>query len=142
MHAFSNSLSGCSDHCSTEGTSMRITSFARLPRHSQQLAPLIYAVCMGLVVAAVMLLAPPANAFVLGDAVSLQSHNFPTFYIRHSSDGIQAVIAEIGTSAAEREAATFRIVQGLAGGGTVSIESGTLPGHFLRHQNFQVKLDP
>lgn len=35
----------------------------------------------------------------------------------------------------------FRITTGLAGGGTVSLESANLPGHFLRHRNHEVWLD-
>ncbi|HET9141307.1 family 43 glycosylhydrolase [Actinophytocola sp.] len=35
----------------------------------------------------------------------------------------------------------FRIVPGLSGGGTISLESANFPGYFLRHRNFEVWLD-
>lgn len=38
------------------------------------------------------------------------------------------------------KAGSFKMVKGLAGDNTVSFESLEYPGYFLRHQNFQLKL--
>ncbi|MBY8850567.1 AbfB domain-containing protein, partial [Saccharothrix sp. MB29] len=35
----------------------------------------------------------------------------------------------------------FRIVAGLAGSGTVSLESANFPGYYLRHRDFQVYVE-
>jgi hypothetical protein len=36
----------------------------------------------------------------------------------------------------------FRIVPGLAGNGTVSLESANFPGYYLRHRNHEVWVEP
>jgi GH43 family beta-xylosidase len=64
------------------------------------------------------------------------SHNFPDRFIRHS--GLRARIDPNVTNLADSQ---FRIVPGLAGSGTVSLESANNPGFFLRHRNFEVWLE-
>jgi hypothetical protein len=74
---------------------------------------------------------------LLGRAVSLRSSNVPDRYVRHADHlGQLSPIA----SSLERSDASFRVVPGLAGDGTVSLESVNYPGHFLRHQGFRIKL--
>src|SRR5688500_18929012 len=60
---------------------------------------------------------------------TLQSFNFPDRYVRHANyyGEITGVSSE-----AERKEATFHIVPGLAGQGTVSFEAVNLPGYYLR----------
>lgn len=63
----------------------------------------------------------------------LSSYNFPDRFIRHWEyrARIEAGVAPLADS-------QFRTVTGLAGGGTVSLESANFPGYFLRHRNFEV----
>jgi len=65
--------------------------------------------------------------------VRLRSQNFPDRYIRHAN--FRGRIDANVTSLADSQ---FRIVTGLAGGGTVSLESTNFPGYYLRHRNFEV----
>jgi GH43 family beta-xylosidase len=66
----------------------------------------------------------------------LRTHADPNRYVRHADhrgrvDANPALLAD----------SQFRLVPGLAGGGTVSLESTNFPGHYLRHENFEVWLD-
>jgi GH43 family beta-xylosidase len=65
--------------------------------------------------------------------VRLRSQNNADRYIRHWN--FRARIEANVTSLADSQ---FRIVTGLAGSGTVSLESTNLPGYFLRHRNFEL----
>jgi GH43 family beta-xylosidase len=60
-------------------------------------------------------------------------HNTTDRFIRHAS--FRARIDANVTNLADSQ---FRIVPGLAGSGTVSLESTNFPGYFLRHRNFEV----
>jgi GH43 family beta-xylosidase len=64
------------------------------------------------------------------------SHNYPDRCIRH--DSFRARIDPNVTTLADSQ---FRIVPGLAGSGTVSLESANYPGYFLRHRNFELWLE-
>ena len=69
---------------------------------------------------------------------SYRSWNNPDRYIRHrlSLGYIDVIVA---SDKLGREDATFRLVPGLAGRCN-SFESVNYPGHFLRHQDFRLKL--
>jgi hypothetical protein len=68
---------------------------------------------------------------------SLQSYNFPDFYIRHRN-----FLGEISTisSTLDKQDATFKIVTGLADSNCISFQSQNNPGAYLRHQEFRIKL--
>ncbi len=65
--------------------------------------------------------------------VRLRSQNVSNGYIRHYN--FRARVEANVTVLADSQ---FRIVTGLAGSGTVSLESANFPGYFLRHKNFEV----
>jgi len=69
---------------------------------------------------------------------SFRSWNYPDRYIRHrlSLGYIDPIVA---SDKLGRKDATFRFVPGLAGR-CRSFESVNYPGHFLRHQNYRLKL--
>ncbi len=69
--------------------------------------------------------------------ISLQSYNYPNFYIRH-----QYFFGELTviSSTLDKQDATFKIVPGLADPSYVSFESLNYPNYYLRHQNFRIKL--
>lgn len=62
--------------------------------------------------------------------VRLRSHNLTTGYLRHWE--FRAKVESNVTTLADSQ---FRIVTGLNGGGTVSLESANFPGYYLRHRN-------
>ncbi|MFI6855004.1 family 43 glycosylhydrolase [Streptomyces sp. NPDC050416] len=64
------------------------------------------------------------------------SYNLPDRFIRHYDyrARIEANVTKLADS-------QFRVVPGLAGSGTVSLESANLPGYYLRHRNFEVWLE-
>ncbi|MES5818771.1 family 43 glycosylhydrolase [Streptomyces sp. RG80] len=61
------------------------------------------------------------------------SYNFADRFIRHWEyrAKIEANVSPLADS-------QFRVVTGLAGSGTVSLESANFPGYYLRHKNFEV----
>jgi hypothetical protein len=65
--------------------------------------------------------------------VRLKSFNVPTRFVRHY-DFRARLDADVATLADSQ----FRIVTGLAGAGTVSLESTNFPGYYLRHRNFEM----
>ena len=69
---------------------------------------------------------------------SFRSWNYPDRYMRHrlSLGYIDPIVANDKLG---RKDATFRLVPGLAGR-CRSFESVNYPGHFLRHQNYRLKL--
>lgn len=81
------------------------------------------------------LLGSPFASLVNSDS-SFQAYNFPDRFIRHSND-LGAVEPSMGNPAS----ITFRVVPGLAGR-CVSLQSVDVPGQFLRHQNWRLRLSP
>ncbi|TDC42179.1 AbfB domain-containing protein [Micromonospora sp. KC213] len=63
----------------------------------------------------------------------LRSHNVADRYIRHWE--FRGRIDANVTAPADSQ---FRIVTGLAGTGTVSLESTSNPGYYLRHKNYEI----
>ncbi|MER7727452.1 family 43 glycosylhydrolase [Streptomyces sp. NPDC096323] len=68
--------------------------------------------------------------------VRLSSYNYPGHFVRHrdSRGRIDPDVSPLADS-------QFRVVTGLAGGGTVSLEAANFPGFFLRHKNYEVWLE-
>ncbi|MGO4428647.1 AbfB domain-containing protein, partial [Streptomyces sp. MCAF7] len=65
--------------------------------------------------------------------IRLSSYNYPDRFIRH-----WAYRAKIEANLSPLADSQFRVVTGLAGTGTVSLESANFPGYFLRHKNNEV----
>jgi hypothetical protein len=89
-----------------------------------------------------------ANLFALdpGPLVSLQSTSPGTTsgYVKHNDtdDGIVLAPVTAASSAIDKQAATFVEATGLANPSCISFESIDRPGSYLRHQNFQLHLQP
>ena len=89
-----------------------------------------------------------ANLFALdpGPLVSLQSTAPGTNagYIKHDDldDGVVLAPVTASSSATDKQDATFVEAAGLANPSCVSFESIDRPGSYLRHQNFQLHLQP
>ncbi|MFG1670064.1 family 43 glycosylhydrolase [Streptomyces sp. Y7] len=66
----------------------------------------------------------------------LSSYNLADGFVRHWEyrARVEAGVSPLADS-------QFRAVTGLAGGGTVSLESANFPGYYLRHKNFEVWLE-
>ncbi|MEV4825159.1 family 43 glycosylhydrolase [Micromonospora sp. NPDC049274] len=67
--------------------------------------------------------------------VRLRSHDLATSYIRHYD--YRARVEPNVTNLADSQ---FRIVGGLAGAGSVSLESTNFPGYYLRHYGFALSI--
>jgi GH43 family beta-xylosidase len=65
--------------------------------------------------------------------VRLNSYAYPDRYVRHYDYRVklEANVTNLADS-------QFRLVPGLAGAGTVSLESTNFPGYYLRHRNLEV----
>jgi GH43 family beta-xylosidase len=66
----------------------------------------------------------------------LSALTHPDRHVRHLADR-----ARLDANVTDLADSQFRIVPGLAGNGTVSLESANHPGHYLRHRDFEVWLD-
>ena len=84
-------------------------------------------------------LLPPlaAMTYAQGREASFKLWNFQTRYIRHRQS--LGYLEEIRDRLGKKDA-SFRIVPGLAGTNCSSFESMNYPGHYLRHENFRIKL--
>ncbi|BBH69441.1 hypothetical protein ACTI_61260 [Actinoplanes sp. OR16] len=65
--------------------------------------------------------------------VRLRSYNTADRYVRHWE-----YRARLDTNVTVLADSQFRIVSGLGGSGTISLESTNFPGYYLRHRNFEV----
>ena len=65
--------------------------------------------------------------------VRLRSGTYPDRFVRHWD--YRARVEANVTNLADSQ---FRIVTGLSGSGTISLESTNFPGYYLRHKNFEV----
>jgi hypothetical protein len=89
-----------------------------------------------------------ANLFALdpGPLVSLQSTapGSTSDYVKHddTDDGVVLAPVTAGSSGTDKQDATFVKAAGLANPSCVSFESIDKPGSYLRHQNFQLHLQP
>ncbi|MGP3982395.1 family 43 glycosylhydrolase [Streptomyces sp. KR80] len=68
--------------------------------------------------------------------VRFSSYNHPDRFIRHWE--FRGKLEPNVTNLADSQ---FRVVPGLAGSGTVSLESANYPGYYLRHKNFELWLE-
>lgn len=76
-----------------------------------------------------------------GNFVSLESVNFPNYYVRHC--GFRIRIDPRQETQLYKDDASFKMVAALNGRqGYISFESRNYPGRFIRHRNFQLWLDP
>ncbi|MFF3499604.1 family 43 glycosylhydrolase [Streptomyces sp. NPDC003247] len=81
----------------------------------------------------------PDFGIPVADGVTPQrfsSYNVPDRFVRHWEyrARVEADVSPLADS-------QFRVVTGLAGSGTVSLESANFPGYYLRHRNFEVWLE-
>ncbi|MDQ0171326.1 glycosyl hydrolase 53 family protein [Paenibacillus tundrae] len=65
----------------------------------------------------------------------IESYNFPGRFLRHAN-----FQARIDQNVSPLDDSKFKIVPGLAGGGTISFESTNFPGYYLKHSNYQLVL--
>ncbi|GIH08919.1 hypothetical protein Rhe02_69860 [Rhizocola hellebori] len=72
--------------------------------------------------------------------VSIQSVNFPGYYLRQS--GFDFVLAASDGTSGFAADATFRRVAGLADPGWSSFQSYSFPDRYIRHFNYLLRLDP
>ena len=77
-------------------------------------------------------------ASLVGQEVSFQASNYRDRFIRHR---FALGYTDRLTDDLSRNDATFRIVPGLAGS-CISLESRNFPNHFLRHQDWRIRLAP
>lgn len=75
-----------------------------------------------------------------GDTVSLESTNFPGYYLRHRNN--QMWVERNDNSALFRADASFHRRAGLADSAGVSFESTNFPGRYIRHNQYDLNLQP
>lgn len=80
--------------------------------------------------------------FAIGAVIGLEPAGLAGFRVRHRD--YRGRVDRIGadSSALDRADSSFTVRAGLADGSCVSFESANYPGHFLRHRDWHVWLDP
>lgn len=73
------------------------------------------------------------------NCISLESLNFPGFYLKN--ENFKIVLKPADGSKDFNENATFRKVPGLADSSLISFESYAYPGRYIRHKNFILQVD-
>jgi len=81
---------------------------------------------------------PKTSKELHGKTVTLLKYGTKSYYVGHQS--LHASIVK--RAQVKPENIQFKIVPGLADENHLSFESVDLPGHFLRHQGWRVKLHP
>jgi hypothetical protein len=79
----------------------------------------------------------PVEKKVEGDIISLQSHNYPDHFIQHKD--LKGELTPVETDIDKKDA-MFRIVPGLVDSSLISFEAVSMPGYYLRHENFRIHL--
>jgi hypothetical protein len=83
----------------------------------------------------------PGHPNLLNEAVSLESVNFPTFFLRHQDFRLK--LAQNDNSPLFEDDASFYPVDPLTRFGfSHSFEATKIPGSFIRHRDFHLRLDP
>ncbi len=79
-----------------------------------------------------------------GSTISLRAttSGFTDRYIRHQNFNAVTSVISSSSSTLDKTDATFVVRRGLASGSCVSFEARAYPGFFLRHFDYQLRLDP
>jgi hypothetical protein len=72
--------------------------------------------------------------------VSLESINFPGYYLRRNASN-QLVLQQFDGTTAFNQDATFIITAGLADSAKISLQSYSQPGYYIRHYSYVLRLD-
>jgi alpha-L-arabinofuranosidase B-like protein/glycosyl hydrolase family 2 len=67
---------------------------------------------------------------------------FSTRYLRHRAGLARTDVVDAGSDATLKSDATFIVRRGLADSSCYSLESRNVPGQYLRHRDFRVRLEP
>lgn len=73
-------------------------------------------------------------------SVSLESINFPGYFIRKNASN-QIVLAQYDSTAAFNQDATFNLVAGWADSSKVSFQSYSAPTYYIRHYNYVLRVE-
>jgi hypothetical protein len=79
----------------------------------------------------------PSEKQVKGELISLQSYNYPDYFIRQKDFLGEITII---TSDSDKKDATFKITPGLADNNLITFESVSYPGYYLRNEDFRINL--
>jgi non-reducing end alpha-L-arabinofuranosidase len=79
-----------------------------------------------------------------GSTISLRATTAccTTRYVRHQNNNVVTSVVTSGSSALDKNDASWIVRRGLANNACVSFESRNFPGDFLRHFNFQLRRQP
>ncbi|KAK7025217.1 alpha-N-arabinofuranosidase [Favolaschia claudopus] len=91
-----------------------------------------------------------ATGLVSGPGITVGSHVSlrattsccTTRYIAHTGATVNTQVVSASDSNALKLSASWNVVSGLANSACVSFESRDTPGSFIRHSNFQLRIDP
>ncbi|KAM0276097.1 hypothetical protein ACHAQH_007070 [Verticillium albo-atrum] len=97
------------------------------------------------IVAAKYTVAPLSSgpALTVGSSVSLRATSSccTTRYLAHSGSAVNTQVVSSSSAAALKKQASWTVRTGLANSGCFSFESVDTPGSFIRHYNFELRVD-
>jgi hypothetical protein len=82
-------------------------------------------------------------ALTIGSSVSLRATTagFTTRYLAHTGVTVNSQVVSSSSSAALKQLASWTVRAGLANGGCFSFESKDTPGSFMRHYNWELRVN-
>ncbi|KAF2820752.1 ArabFuran-catal-domain-containing protein [Ophiobolus disseminans] len=83
------------------------------------------------------------SALSVGSSISLRltTPNFDTRYLAHTAAAVNTQVVTSSSSTALKQQASWTVRAGLGNGGCFSFESKDTAGSFLRHNNFELKVN-
>ncbi|NMO56130.1 hypothetical protein HH310_33745 [Actinoplanes sp. TBRC 11911] len=85
--------------------------------------------------------APPPGVLVAGSTIGLEIAGYGGYRVEHDGPDVDVDRIDADADPDEKAAASFVVRKGLASPSCLSFEALDAPGHFLRHRDFELRLD-
>lgn len=83
----------------------------------------------------------PDGVLVAGSTIGLEIAGYNGFRVVHYGSDVQIDRVDADSSASDKAGTRFRVRKGLGSSSCLSFESADQPGHYLRHSDFELRLD-
>jgi hypothetical protein len=85
--------------------------------------------------------APPSGVLVAGSAIGLEVAGYGGYRVEHNGSDVDVDRIGANSDADDRAASRFIVRKGLGSSSCLSFEAADAPGHFLRHRDYELRLD-
>jgi hypothetical protein len=83
----------------------------------------------------------PDGVLVAGSTIGLEIAGYSGYRLVHYGSDVEIDRVDADSSADDRAGTRFRVRKGLGSSSCLSFESADEPGHYLRHRDFELRLD-